>query len=58
MTITPDIIWELILIGFTPHLNSRSSMLRKKIVKSEGEKTIKIDRTEKYDLKDLTKDDW
>lgn len=32
MTITPDIIWELILIGFTQHLNSRSSMLRKKIV--------------------------
>lgn len=58
MTITPDIIWELILIGFTQHLNSRSSMLRKKIVKFEGEKTIKIDRTEKYDLKDLTKDDW
>ena len=24
----------------------------------KGKKTIKIDRTEKYDLKDLTKDDW
>ena len=41
MTITPDIIWELILIGFTQHLNSRSSMLRKKIVKFEGKKNNK-----------------
>ena len=38
MIITPDIIWQLILMGFTQHLDKNSSQLRKKIVDFEGKK--------------------
>ena len=56
MIITPDIIWQLILMGFTQHLDKNSSQLRKKIVDFEGKKILKIKKNK--DLYQLTKEDW
>ncbi len=38
MIITSDIIWQLILMGFTQLLDKNSLQLRKKIVDFEGKK--------------------
>lgn len=57
ISISPDIIWEIILIGFSTHIVENSEKLRNKFVNFQGkEKLTFVSKKEK--IEDLTNSDW
>ena len=46
ITVTPDMIWLLVLQGFSRFLDKYHELVRKKFVNFEGKKTIYINRSE------------
>ena len=42
IAISPDIIWEIILIGFSTHIDKNSEQLRDKLVNFKGKETLKF----------------
>ena len=55
--ITPDILWMLIVQGFSRHIDLNSERLRSKLVQFEGKKTLFVDGDEKS-IDDITKEGW
>jgi hypothetical protein len=55
--ITPDILWMLIIQGFSRHIDLNSERLRNKLVQFEGKKTLSVDGDEKS-IDDITKEGW
>ena len=57
ITISPDIIWQIILIGFSTHIDKNSEKLRKKFVKFEGKQKL-VFNSPKDEPYELTNSDW
>ena len=55
--ITPDILWMLIVQGFSRHIELNSERLRSKLVQFEGKKTLFVDGDEES-IDDITKEGW
>lgn len=55
--ITPDILWMLIIQGFSRHIDLNSERLRNKLVQFEGKKTLFVDGDEES-IDDITKEGW
>ena len=55
--ITPDILWMLIVQGFSRHIDLNSERLRSKLVQFEGKKTLFVDGDEES-IDDITKEGW
>ena len=55
--ITPDILWMLIIQGFSRHIDLNSERLRNKLVQFEGKKTLFVDGEEES-IDDITKEGW
>jgi hypothetical protein len=55
--ITPDILWMLIIQGFSRHIDINSEKLRSKLVQFQGKKTLFVDGDEKT-IEDITKEGW
>ena len=55
--ITPDILWMLIIQGFSRHIDLNSEKLRSKLVQFKGKKTLFVDGDEKT-IDDITKEGW
>lgn len=58
ITITPDILWMLIVQGFSRHVEKNSEELRNKFVNFQGKKEIKLDSTNRFEIEDITKEEW
>ena len=57
--ITPDILWMLIIQGFSRHVEQNSEKLRNKFVNFEGKKNlITINNTDFREIEDITKEAW
>ena len=57
IAISPDIIWEIILIGFSTHIDKNSEQLRHKLVEFKGKQTLKF-TSSKRQPSELTISDW
>ena len=57
MTISPDIIWQLILLGFAQHVDLNSERLREKFVDFKGKKKLIVERLD-LTLENAKKEDW
>ncbi len=57
IAISPDIIWEIILIGFSTHIDKNSEQLRDKFVNFKGKETLKF-FSSKSQPSQLTTSDW
>ena len=55
--ITPDLLWMLIIQGFSRHIDQNSEKLRSKFVQFEGKKALCVDGNEKS-IDDITKEGW
>ena len=55
--ITPDILWMLIVQGFSRHIDLNSERLRSKLVQFQGKKTLVVDGNENS-IDDITKEGW
>jgi hypothetical protein len=55
--ITPDILWMLIVQGFSRHIELNSERLRSKLVQFEGKKKLFVDGDEES-IDDITKEGW
>ena len=56
--ITPDILWMLIIQGFSRHVEQNSEKLRNKFVNFEGKKDLVVDCGEYEKIEDIPKDVW
>ena len=57
ISISPDILWTLIVQGFSHHIDQNSETLRNKFVQFEGQKNIIVDGSEDS-IEDITKEGW
>ena len=55
--ITPDILWMLVVQGFSRHIDLNSERLRSKFVQFQGKKTLVVDGDENS-IDDITKEGW
>lgn len=55
--ITPDILWMLIIQGFSRHIDLNAEKLRSKLVQFQGKKTLIVDGDEE-NIEDITKKGW
>lgn len=42
LTITPDVIWQMILLGFSKHVNYNAEKLRNNFVSHQGKQVIRL----------------
>ena len=56
--LTPDIIWLLIVQGFSHHVNYNSKELREKFVNFEGKKKLEIIIPKYHSYKQMTSEDY
>lgn len=56
--ITPDILWMLIIQGFSRHVEQNSEKLRNKFVNFEGKKELVVDCGEYEKIEGIPKDVW
>ena len=57
ITVSPDMIWLLILQGYSKFMDKYSELVREKYVNFKGQKTIEIDRMGQY-LHTFSEEDW
>ena len=57
ITVTPDMIWILILQGFSRFMEEYAEQMREKFVNFEGQKDLKVERLE-YSPYSATKEVW
>lgn len=55
--VTPDILWMLIVQGFSRHIDLNAEKLRAKFVEFQGQKEIVVSGDE-YAIEDITKEGW
>ena len=55
--VTPDILWMLIVQGFSRHIDLNAEKLRAKFVEFQGQKEITVSGDE-YSIEDITKEGW
>ena len=57
MTISPDIMWQLILLGFAQHVDQNYELLRDNFVDFKGKKKLTVERLN-LTLENAKKEDW
>ena len=57
VSITPDLLWTLIVQGFSRHIDQNAEKLRNKFVDFEGQKALVVDGDE-LNIEDITKEGW
>jgi len=57
ITVSPDMIWLLILQGYSKFMDKYSELVREKYVNFNGQKTIKIDRMGLF-VHSFSEEDW
>ena len=56
--ITPDILWMLVVHGFSRHVVNNSEQLRNKFVNFEGKKKLIVDISHFETLEEIKKNEW
>lgn len=56
--ITPDILWMLVIQGFSRHVEMNAETLRNKFVNFQGQKELVVDGTYRINIEDITKEEW
>ena len=51
ITISPDMVWLMLMQGFGIHINENSESLRKKIVNFSGKKNLDVEVSKSFDMK-------
>lgn len=57
VSISPDILWTLIVQGFCRHIDQNAEKLRQKFVQFEGKKELVVDGNE-WTIESITKEGW
>ena len=57
VTVSPDILWMLIVQGFSRHIDQNAEKLRNKFVDFDGQKTLIVDGDE-WTIEEITREGW
>ena len=57
VTVSPDILWMLIVQGFSRHIDQNVEKLRNKFVDFDGQKTLIVDGDE-WTIEEITREGW
>ena len=57
VTVNPDILWMLIVQGFSRHIDQNAEKLRNKFVDFDGQKTLVVDGDE-WTIEEITQEGW
>ena len=57
VSISPDILWMLIILGFSRHIDQNAEKLRNKLVNFDGQKTLIVDGDE-WTIEEITQEGW
>ena len=57
VTVSPDILWMLIVQGFSRHIDQNAEKLRNKFVDFDGQKTLIVNGDE-WTIEEITREGW